>query len=43
VISTATAAVVLDESVTAVQAVGMAVVLVALAFAVRVPSPSPTT
>jgi len=42
VISTVTAAVVLDESVTAVQALGMLIVLVALACAVRVSSPKPS-
>jgi drug/metabolite transporter (DMT)-like permease len=39
VISTVTAAIFLDEAVTAVQALGMAVVLVALGFAIRVSSP----
>ncbi len=42
VISTVTAAVVLDESVTAVQTLGMLIVLVALACAVRVSSPKPS-
>jgi drug/metabolite transporter (DMT)-like permease len=38
VISTVTAAIFLDEAVTAVQALGMAVVLIALGFAIRVSS-----
>jgi drug/metabolite transporter (DMT)-like permease len=40
VISTATAAIFLDEDVTGLQVLGMAVVLVALAFAIRVSSGS---